>query len=61
MLSKITYFVKKFQTEIILFLGVILISLLSFAFGYLTARNQEREHLKFEEPIIPKEDKPFSK
>ncbi len=57
MLSKIAHFVKKFQPEIILFLGVILVSLLSFAFGYITAQNQEKEYLKFEEPIIPEKNK----
>lgn len=46
MLQKIIQFVKKYQTDIILVVGVILISLLSFAMGYITARQQEKESLK---------------
>ena len=51
MLSKIISFVKEFQQEIILFFGVLLISSLSFAFGYITAKNQEKNYLEFENPI----------
>ncbi len=47
-LSKIIQFVKDYQTDIILVIGVILISLLSFATGYITARVQEKEPLRIE-------------
>ena len=40
-------FIKKYQADIILVIGVILISLLSFAIGYIVAK-QEKEPLKFE-------------
>ncbi len=46
MLQKIIQFVKKYQADIILVIGVILISLLSFTMGYLTAKQQEKESLK---------------
>ena len=48
MLSKIVQFVKDHQADIILVIGVILISLLSFAMGYITARYQEKEPIKIE-------------
>jgi len=48
MLSKIIYFVKKYREDIILFIGVILISLLSFAAGYIVAKQQEKTPIQFE-------------
>jgi len=48
MLAKLIKFVKKYQTDIILVIGVILISLLSFAVGYIMAEYQERGPIKFE-------------
>ncbi len=48
MLSKIIQFVKEHQDDIILVIGVILISLLSFAMGYIVARQQEKEPIKIE-------------
>ncbi len=48
MLAKIKNFVKTYQTDIILVIGVILISLLSFAMGYIMAKQQEKELLRFE-------------
>jgi len=48
MLAKIIEFVKKYQADIILLIGVILISLLSFALGYIVARQQEKEPLRIE-------------
>ena len=47
-LAKITDFVKKNQADIILITGVILISLLSFAMGYIVAKTQSKEPLQFE-------------
>jgi hypothetical protein len=58
MLTKIKQFVKTYQTDIILVIGVILISLLSFAMGYIVAKQQEKENLKFEEVV--EEDSFFS-
>jgi len=49
MLSKIKKFFKDYQEDIILVIGVILISLLSFAIGYLMAKYQQKEPLRFEE------------
>ncbi len=37
MLTKIFNFVKKHQSDIILVIGVILIALIAYAFGFLTA------------------------
>ena len=49
MLSKIIQFVKEHQDDIILLIGVILISLLSFAAGYISASRPEKEPIIFEE------------
>jgi len=49
MLSKLIQFVKAHQADIILVIGVILISLLSFAVGYITAKYQAKEPLRIEE------------
>jgi len=48
MLSKIFQFVKKNKGDIILFIAVVLISLFSFAVGYIIAKEQEKEPIKFE-------------
>ena len=48
MLAKIKDFVKNNQADIVLVIGVILISLLSFAMGYITAKVHEKEPLRFE-------------
>ena len=50
-------FIKKHQEEIILVIGVILISLLSFAMGYIVAKEQEKQPIRFEETgFIPFEE-----
>lgn len=49
LLSRFSNGVKTHREEIILIIGVILISLLSFAAGYITARLQEKEPIRFEE------------
>lgn len=41
--------VKKHEVEIILALGVVLISLLSFAVGYLAAKEQLKEPIRIEQ------------
>lgn len=46
MLSKIFLFVKEYKKDIILIVGVILISLFSFAVGYIAS------DIKDKEPII---------
>ena len=48
MLTKIIQFVKEHQADIIMVIGVILISLLSFAMGYIVAKQQEKEPIKIE-------------
>lgn len=48
MLSKLIKFVKTHLEDIILVIGVILISLLSFAMGYITAKQQDKTPLKIE-------------
>ena len=48
MIEKIKQFVKDYQEDIILVIGVILISLLSFAVGYIVAKQQEKEPIRIE-------------
>lgn len=48
MLAKIKNFVKAHLDDIILLIGVVLISLLSFAMGYIVAKQQEKEPIRFE-------------
>ena len=48
MLAKIKNFVKEYQADIILVIGVILISLLSFAMGYIVAKTYDKEPLRIE-------------
>jgi len=40
--------IKKYQNDIILVIGVILVSLLSFAAGYIVAKQQEKTPIRFE-------------
>lgn len=47
-LSKISSGVKTHQDDIILLIGVIMISLLSFAAGYITRAMLEKEPIQFE-------------
>ncbi|MEK7542192.1 MAG: hypothetical protein AAB524_00650 [Patescibacteria group bacterium] len=46
---KLIEFVKRYETDIILATGVALISLLSFAVGYLTAKEQLKESIRIEQ------------
>jgi len=48
MIAKIKQFVKTHLDDIILVIGVILISLLSFAVGFIVAKQQEKEPIKIE-------------
>ncbi|MFH1462444.1 MAG: hypothetical protein ABIG08_02020 [bacterium] len=54
MLEKIKQWIIKYQSDIILVAGVILISLLSFAAGFIAARQGEKEPIKIEGKV--KED-----
>ena len=49
MLSKIVEFVKEYQKDIVLVLGVILISLISFSAGYLVAKDQLKGSVQVQE------------
>lgn len=49
MLSGIKRFVNDNSDDIILVIGVVLISLISFAAGYIVAKQQDREPLRFEQ------------
>ena len=48
-LTKIQEFVKTYQKDIVLVLGVILISFISFATGYLVAKDQLKGPIQVEE------------
>lgn len=48
MLTKIFIFVKEYKNDIILIIGVILISLFSFAVGYIASNIREKEPVKIE-------------
>ena len=48
-LSRIKEFVKEHEIDIILAVGVMLVSLLSFAIGYLTAKEQLKEPIRIEQ------------
>jgi len=50
-LAKIKDFVKTNKADIILVVGVILVSLLSFALGYITAKEQDKEPLKIDQGL----------
>lgn len=44
-------FVKRHESDIILAIGVVLISLLSFAVGYITAKEQLKEPIRIIENV----------
>ena len=48
MLDKLKEFIITHQNDIILLTGVVLISLLSFALGYIIAKSQLKEPIKIE-------------
>ena len=50
MIEKTKHFIVKYQADIILAAGVVLISLLSFAAGYIVAKQGEKETIQFENP-----------
>ncbi|HCM36974.1 MAG: hypothetical protein A3J30_03455 [Candidatus Wildermuthbacteria bacterium RIFCSPLOWO2_02_FULL_47_9c] len=51
-IAKAAGFVKRYETDIILAMGVVLISLLSFAAGYLTAKEQLKEPIRAEQTQV---------
>ncbi len=51
MISKFTKFVKENLKEVVLLVVIFLATLFSFSLGYITARLEEKEPLKFEQPI----------
>ena len=51
MITRIFRFVKENQDDIILVIGVVLISLLSFAAGYLYAKEQLKQPLQIEDQL----------
>jgi len=53
MLSDFKQTVKKYKNDIILITIVFLLFLLAFALGYLTAKYQEKEPIKFEQSLKP--------
>ncbi|MDP2664244.1 MAG: hypothetical protein Q8P08_02305 [bacterium] len=46
--EQIKQWITAHQSDIILVVGVVLISLLSFAAGYIVAKQQEKEPINFE-------------
>jgi hypothetical protein len=48
MFLKIIQFLKEHQDDLIILVSIILISLLSFAAGFIVAKRQEREPIKIE-------------
>lgn len=48
MFNNLKNFIKNHQGDIVLLVGVILISLLSFAMGYITAKQHDKEPIRFE-------------
>jgi hypothetical protein len=51
MITRIKEFVKKYQADIVLAIGTILISLLSFALGYIIAKQEDKEPIKIEQNL----------
>lgn len=49
MFAKIKEFANKHQEEIILLIGVILVSSLSFALGHITALQEAKEPIRIEQ------------
>ncbi|MCP6719308.1 MAG: hypothetical protein KJI71_03695 [Patescibacteria group bacterium] len=46
--AEIIEFLKRHQDDIALLIGVILVSLFSFALGYIVAKQEEKEPIKIE-------------
>ncbi len=55
MLTKIIEFVKKNSEDILLFIAITLVSMFSFSLGYIIAKTEEKEPLKFETPVYKEE------
>jgi len=48
MFEKIIRFIKEYQNDIVLLIGVFLVSLLSFAAGYIVAKEKSKQEIKIE-------------
>jgi hypothetical protein len=48
MLTNIRSFVKSKQDDIILFIGIVLISLLCFALGFISCKQQDNAQIKID-------------
>lgn len=59
--SKISNGIKRYQSDLILAIGVILISLLSFAMGYITAKTFDKEPIKIENNLNLRMELEYSK
>ncbi len=55
MISEIIKLVKKHKTDIILTICIVLISLFSFAMGYIVAKYQGRESIQFQKTVNSKQ------
>jgi len=51
MISKIKLFVKKNKQDVLLFFAIVLVSMFSFSLGYITSKIEEKEPLKFTDPV----------
>ncbi len=54
MIPKIKTFVKENIEDILLFFAVFLVAMFSFSLGYITAKLEEKEPVRFEEPVYLK-------
>ncbi len=55
MIPKFIKFVKVNQRDILLLIAIFLATLFSFSLGYIIAKMEEKEPLRFEQPIYEEE------
>ncbi len=51
MIPKIKFFVKENKKDILFFITIILIIILSFSLGYVMAKIEGKGHLEYEKPL----------
>ncbi len=51
MIPKIKKIVKNEKADLLLFFAIFLVVMFSFSLGYIMAKMEEKESLKFEQPI----------
>ncbi len=51
MITKISNFVKRNKEDILLFIAIMLVVMFSFSLGYIMAKMEQKEPLKFETPV----------